>query len=113
MWTADDVVDPVFLIYLKYIDNSVLYIRFKCSSTLFIQWVKFGQSGSPIKMIFPIAFTKNQYAAAGADNNQDNNGCVLNFYNKNPEYCMISGKRIGGKTSTGMDAYGTGIFVGW
>lgn len=64
-------------------------------------------------MIFPIAFTDNQYAAVGTDYNQNNNGSVLNFYNKNPAYCMISGKRIGGETASGVDAYGTGILVGW
>lgn len=64
-------------------------------------------------MIFPIAFTTNQYVAVGSDYNPDNNGNVLNFYNKNPEYCMISGQRIRAKTSSEVDVFGTGIFVGW
>lgn len=64
-------------------------------------------------MIFPIAFTNNQYAAVGTDYNGDNNGCVLNFYDKNPEYCMITGQRIRYKTSSDVDVYGTGILLGW
>ena len=54
MWTADDVVDSVFLIYLKYIDNSGFCIRFRCSSTLFIQW---GRNSSDTMIGFPIAFS--------------------------------------------------------
>ena len=80
---------------------------------LIIQWVEFGQSGSPIKMIFPIAFTTNQYAATGSDYNNSNNGCVLNFYDKHPEYCMISGNRIIDHDYDDADTFGTGIFVGW
>ena len=38
MRITDDMVNTVFLIYLKYIDNSGFCIRFRCSSTLFIQW---------------------------------------------------------------------------
>ena len=51
MWTSDDMVDSVFLIYLKNIDNRGFCIRFRSLSTLFIQW---GESTSPIT--FPIAF---------------------------------------------------------
>ena len=80
---------------------------------LIIQWINFGKSGSPIKMIFPIAFTNNHYAAVGTDYNENNNGSVLNFYDKNPEYCMISGQRIRAKTSSDVDVFGTGILVGW
>lgn len=80
---------------------------------LIIQWINFGQSGSPIKMIFPIAFTNNHYAAVGTDYNDNNNGNVLSFYDKNPEYCMISGQRIRAKTSSEVDVFGTGILVGW
>ena len=64
-------------------------------------------------MIFPIAFTTNQYVAVGSDYNPDNNGNVLNFYDKNPEYCMISGQRIRAQTSSDVDVFGTGILVGW
>ena len=39
MWTSDDMVDSVFLIYLKNIDNRGFCIRFRSLSTLFIQWV--------------------------------------------------------------------------
>ena len=77
------------------------------------QWVSFGKIGSPIKMIFPIAFTTNQYAAVGSDYNSENNGSVLNFYNKNPEYCMISGRRIRAEAPGEIDVFGTGILVGW
>lgn len=80
---------------------------------LIIQWVYFGKTGSPIKLIFPIAFTTNQYVAVGSDYNTSNNGNVLNFYDKNPEYCMISGQRIRSKTSSDVDVYGTGILLGW
>ena len=38
MWTSDDMVDSVFLIYLKNIDNRGFCIRFRSLSTLFIQW---------------------------------------------------------------------------
>ena len=64
-------------------------------------------------MIFPIAFTTNQYVAVGSDYNISNNGNVLNFYDKNPGYCMISGQRIRTKTSSDVDVYGTGILLGW
>lgn len=80
---------------------------------LIIQWVYFGKTGSPIKMIFPIAFTTNQYVAVGSDYNTSNNGNVLNFYDKNPEYCMISGQRIRAQASSDVDVYGTGILLGW
>lgn len=80
---------------------------------LIIQWINFGKSGSPIKMIFPIAFTNNHYAAVGTDCNENNNGCVLNFYDKNPEYCMISGQRTRAKASSDVDVFGTGLLVGW
>lgn len=80
---------------------------------LIIQWVYFGQTGSPIKLIFPIAFTTDRYAAVGNDYNESNNGNVLNFYDKNPSYCMISGQRIRAKTNSDVDVYGAGIFVGW
>lgn len=80
---------------------------------LIIQWVWFGQHGSPLKMIFPIAFTTDQYAAAGSDYNISNNGLVLNFYDKHPEYCMISGRRIGVSAPNDEDTYGTGILIGW
>ena len=76
------------------------------------QWAYFGKTGSPIKMILPIAFTTNQYVAVGSDYNPDNNGNVLNFYDKNPAYCMITGQRIRPKTSSDVDVFGTGIFVG-
>ena len=64
-------------------------------------------------MIFPIAFTNNHYAAVSTDYNENNNGCVVNFYDKNPEYCMISGQRIRAKTSRDVEVFGTGILVGW
>ena len=64
-------------------------------------------------MILPIAFTNNNYAAVGTDYNPVNNGNVLNFYDKNPGDCMISGHRIISDTSSSVDVYGTGIFVGW
>lgn len=90
------------------------YIRFGSFwGGLIIQWVSFGQYGSPIRMIFPIAFTTNQYAAVGTDYNTGNNGCVLNFYDKHPEYCMISGNRIIDHELDKADVFGTGIFVGW
>lgn len=79
---------------------------------LIIQWATFGQSGRPIKMMFPIAFTTNQYAAAGSDYNAANSGSVLNFYDKHPEYCMVSGCRVTGMGDQ-MEVYGTGILVGW
>ena len=63
-------------------------------------------------MILPIAFTTNQYVAVGSDYNPDNNGNVLNYYDKNPAYCMITGQRIRPKTSSDVDVFGTGIFVG-
>lgn len=63
-------------------------------------------------MIFPIAFTNNQYAAVGSDYNPNNNGCVLTFYDKNPAYCMISGQRIRYQNASDVDVFGTGIFVG-
>lgn len=80
---------------------------------LIIQWGSFGQIGSPIKLIFPIAFTTNQYAAVGSDFNTENNGAVLNFYDKNPAYCMISGHRVRITNVDDIDTFGTGIFVGW
>lgn len=64
-------------------------------------------------MIFPIAFTNNQYAAVGSDCNSSNNGNVLNFYDKHPAYCMISGQRIRADNTSAVDVFGTGIWVGW
>ena len=64
-------------------------------------------------MIFPIAFTTDKYAAAGSDYNTNNAGNVLNFYDKHPEYCMISGHRVMDQDPDNVDVYGTGIFVGW
>lgn len=64
-------------------------------------------------MIFPIAFTTNQYVAAGNDYNKYNNGSVLTFYDNNPEYCMISGHRTRYSNDSDVDVYGTAIFVGW
>lgn len=80
---------------------------------LIIQWGDFGQVGSPLKMILPIAFTTNCYVAAGSDYNKGNNGCVLNFYDKNPGYCMIVGCRVSDPYANDMHEFGTAIFVGW
>lgn len=80
---------------------------------LIIQWGDFGQAGSPLKMILPIAFTTNCYVAAGNDYNEGNSGCVLNFYNKNPGYCMIVGCRITNTNPDSIHEFGTAIFVGW
>lgn len=59
MWTADDMVDSVFLIYLKYIDNYSFLIRFKYSSTLFIQWGMVTYTSSPDGQVIatPVAFS--------------------------------------------------------
>lgn len=80
---------------------------------LIIQWAIFGQSGSPVRMIFPIAFTTNQYTAVGSDYNTNNLGSVLNFYNKNPTDCMISGRRVTDQNPNALEVFGTAIFVGW
>ena len=63
MWTADDVVDSVFLIYLKYTDNSGFCIRFRCSSTLFRQWGSsvFNLNGFTQEITLPLNIN---YAAA-------------------------------------------------
>ena len=53
MWTSDDMVDSVFLIYLKNIDNRGFCIRFRSLSTLFIQW---GRCMSETFNGYPIAF---------------------------------------------------------
>lgn len=80
---------------------------------LIIQWGYFGQAGSPLKMILPIAFTTNRYVATGSDCNEINNGCVLNFYDKNPGYCMIVGCRVAYPHADDIHEFGTAIFVGW
>ena len=77
------------------------------------QWVYFGNSGSEIRMNFPISFTTNRYAAVGSDVNENNNGNVLNFYSRNPSYCMIVGQRIRSKNSSDKDTFGTAILIGW
>lgn len=80
---------------------------------LIIQWGDFGQIGSPLKMILPIAFTTSCYVAAGNDYNEANRGCVLNFYDKNPGYCMIVGCRVTNPYADSIHEFGTAIFVGW
>lgn len=79
----------------------------------FEQWISFGSSGAAIRANFPISFTTNKYAAVGSDVNENNNGNVLNFYNKNPAYCMITGQRLRSKTSSDIDVFGTAILIGW
>ena len=96
MWTADDVVDSVFLIYLKYIDNSGFCIRFRCSSTLFIQW------GTSVHgwVSFPIMF--NSYRVI-ITNHQG-----TAFYDSKPQESGTLGGftlDVGDNSEISMDAY--------
>ena len=61
MWTADDMVDSVFLIYLKNIDNLGFCIRFRSLSTLFIQW---GTVNSQTYINLPISATILRYTVS-------------------------------------------------
>ena len=63
MWTADDVVDSMFLIYLKNIDNRGFFICFKRSSALLVQWGvnTAGYVSFPISFVFrSIVLTTHQ-----------------------------------------------------
>lgn len=63
MWTADDMVDSVFLIYLKNIDNRGFCVRFRSLSTLSKQWGvnTAGYVSFPISFVFrSIVLTTHQ-----------------------------------------------------
>ena len=49
MRIAENAAVLVFLIYLKHIDNHGFCIRFRCSSTLFIQW-GYGNESMPLNL---------------------------------------------------------------
>lgn len=62
-------VDSVFLIYLKNIDNRGFCIRFRSLSTLFIQWVTSSMPSNQTydTVSFPIAFKNDVYQIIPVD----------------------------------------------
>ena len=56
-------VDSVFLIYLKNIDNRGFCIRFRSLSTLFKQWGS--QDNGKTSCILPIAFSAQKFKSIG------------------------------------------------
>lgn len=75
MWTADDMVDSVFLIYLKNIDNRGFCIRFRSLSTLFIQWGMILLKNGKGEIILPIS--------------ANNIACILQHCGVSPQYNAI------------------------
>lgn len=78
MWTADDMVDSVFLIYLKNIDNRGFCVRFRLLSTLFKQWGDFGSNtANNSETTLPIAFASELYVVVITDT--ASNGYPLSY----------------------------------
>lgn len=110
MWTSDDMVDSVFLIYLKNIDNRGFCIRFRSLSTLFIQWGTFQDIAQGSVINFPITFNNNVFAIAGNDQSENgDNAQVLTFREKNITYFKIYSTRI---NLSSANAWGCWIAVG-
>lgn len=58
MRIAENAAVLVFLIYLKHIDNHGFCIRFRCSSTLFIQWGLYVKKTTAVeKLVLPVTST--------------------------------------------------------
>nr|DAL29445.1 MAG TPA_asm: hypothetical protein [Caudoviricetes sp.] len=63
MRIAENAAVLVFLIYLKHIDNHGFCIRFRCSSTLFIQWGVTTYNSNPNGQVIIPAISFNSFFA--------------------------------------------------
>ena len=78
MRIAENAAVFVLLIYLKHIDNHGFCIRFRCSSTLFIQWGIVRKQANGSSIFFPIEFLQKAYIVDItdiSDGNDDIIGC--------------------------------------